>query len=257
MFIVLLYSGPYTRHTEKNKKFKQTGDTRCIYRNELDKACFQHDSAYADRKDLINRTKSDNVLRDKAYDIASNPEYDGYQRGLASMVYKCFDKKSTSGPTAEPSSLECSSLERCSLERSSLERMASGFKKLKNSSSILADELHKHVIKKFEKRKVYSQFKDKIWGVDLADMQSLSRKNKDIKYLLYAIDLYSKYPFVIPLKYKKGISIVNAFNKRIKQSNRKPNKIWIDQGGEFYINVFKKWLSENDTNMYLTYNEGK
>ena len=102
------------------KKIKQTGDTRYIYRNELDKACFQHDSAYADHKDLINRTEADKNLRDKAYDIASNPEYDGYQRGLASMVYTFFDKKS----------------------------MGSGFKKLKNttkssslerSSSILAD----------------------------------------------------------------------------------------------------------------------
>ena len=73
-------------------------------------------------------------------------------------------------------------------------------------------------------------------GVDLADMQSLSRKNKGIKYLLCAIDLYSKYAFVIPLKDKKGISLVNAFNKIIKQSNRKPNKIWVDQGGEFYNN---------------------
>ena len=73
-------------------------------------------------------------------------------------------------------------------------------------------------------------------------MQSLSRKNKGIKYLLRAIDLYSKYAFVIPLKDKKGISIVNAFNKIIKQSNRKPNKIWVDQGGEFYNNVFNKWL---------------
>ena len=71
------------------------GDTRYIYRNELDKASFQHDSAYVDHKDLINRTKSDKVLRDKAYDIASNPEYDGYQRGLASMLYKFFDKKPT------------------------------------------------------------------------------------------------------------------------------------------------------------------
>ena len=79
-----------------------------IYRNELDKACFQHDSAYADHKDLINRTEADKVLRDKAYDIASNPKYDGYQRGLASMVYKFFDKKST----AEPSALARSSLER-------------------------------------------------------------------------------------------------------------------------------------------------
>ena len=72
--------GPFTRHKERIKKFKQTGDTRYIYRNELDKACFQLDSAYADHKDLINGTKSDKVLRDKACDIASNPEYDGYQR---------------------------------------------------------------------------------------------------------------------------------------------------------------------------------
>ena len=85
--------GPFTRHKERTKKIKQTGDTRYIYRNELDKVCFQHDSTFADHKDLINRTKSDKVLRDKAYDIASNPEYDGYQRGLASMVYKFFDSK--------------------------------------------------------------------------------------------------------------------------------------------------------------------
>ena len=227
---------PFTRHKERIKKFKSTGDTRYIYRNELDKACFQHDSAYADHKDLINRTEADKVLRDKAYDIASNPEYDGYQRGLASMVYKFFDKKSTGEP-------------------SSLERMGSGI--ARDSSSILADELHKPVIKKFNKRKVYSQFKDNIWGVDLAAMQSLSRKNKGIKYLLCAIDLYSKYVLVIPLKDKKGISIDNAFNKIIKQSNRKPNKIWVDQGGEFYNNVFKKWLSDNDIIMYSTYNEGK
>ena len=221
--------GPFTRHKERIKKFKQTGDTRYIYRNELDKACFQYDSAYANHKDLINRTKSDKVLRDKAYNIASNPEYDGYQRGVASMVYKFFDKKS----------------------------MGSGINTAKLSSSILADELHKPVIKKFEKRKVYSQFKDNIWGVDLAEMQSLSRKNKGIKYLLCAMDLFNKYAFVIPLKDKKGISIVNAFDKIIKQSNRKPNKIWVDQGGEFYYNVFKKWLSDNDIIMYSTYNEDK
>ena len=89
-----------------------------------------------DNEDLINRTKSDKVLRDKAYNIASNPEYDGYQRGLASMVYKCFDKKSMGSGTAEPSSLK------------------------------LADELHKPVIRKFNKRKVYSQFKDNIWRVE-------------------------------------------------------------------------------------------
>ena len=143
------------------------------------------------------------------------------------MVYKFFDKKS----------------------------MGSGI--ARDSSSILADELHKPVIKKFNKRKVYSQFKDNIWGVDLADMQSLSRKNKGIKYLLYVIDLFSKHAIVVPLKDRKGISIVNAFVKIIKQSNRKPNIIWVDQGGEFYNNFFKKWLSNNGIIMYSTYNEGK
>ena len=107
------------------------------------------------------------------------------------------------------------------------------------------------------KKKLYSQFKDNIWGVDLADMQSLSRKNKGIKYLLCAVDLYSKYAFVIPLENKKGISVTNGFNKIIKQSNVKSNKIWVDQGGEFYNNVFKKWLSDNNIIMYSTYNEGK
>ena len=152
------------------------------------------------------------------------------------MVYKFFDKKfigsSIAGSTAKPSSLKRSSLK-------------------------LADELHKPVIRKFNKRKVYSQFKDNIWGVDLADTQSLSKNNKDIKYLLCATDLFSKYTFIVPLKDKKGNSIVNAFNKIIKQSNRKPNKIWVDQGGEFYNRDFKKWLLSNDIIMYSTYNEGK
>ena len=85
--------GPFTRHKERIKEFKCTGDMPYIYRNELDKACFQHDSAYADHKDLVNRTEEDKVLRDKVYDIASNPEYYGYQRGLANMVYNFFDKK--------------------------------------------------------------------------------------------------------------------------------------------------------------------
>ena len=90
---------------ERIKKFKQTGDTHYIYRNDLDKTCFQNDSAYADNKDLINRTKVDKVLKYKTYNIASNPEYDGYQRGLASMVYKFFDKQSMGSGTTKSSSL--------------------------------------------------------------------------------------------------------------------------------------------------------
>ena len=84
--------GPFTKNKEKVQKFKDTGDTSYIYKNELDKVCFQHDMAYGEFKYLKRRTYSDNVLRDKAFNIAKNPKYDGYQRGLASMVYKCFDK---------------------------------------------------------------------------------------------------------------------------------------------------------------------
>ena len=159
-----LACGPFNKHKERIKKFNQTGDTRYIYRNDPDKACFQHDSAYADNKDLINRTRADKVLRDKAHDIASNPEYDGYQRGLASMVYKFFDKKTMGSGAVEP-----------------------------NESLKLADELNKPIIRKFNKRTVYSSFKDNIWGVDLADMQLLSKFNKGIRFLLSVIDIFSKY----------------------------------------------------------------
>ena len=86
--------GPFTKNKERIKKFEETGDTSYIYKNELDKACFQHDMAYGDFKDLKRRTASDKILRDKAFNIAKNPKYDEYQRGLASMVYKFFDKNS-------------------------------------------------------------------------------------------------------------------------------------------------------------------
>ena len=80
--------GPFTKNKERIEKFMQTGNTDFIYKNELDKACFQHDMAYGKTKDLGKRTQSDKVLKDKAFRIASDPNYAGYQRGLASMVYK-------------------------------------------------------------------------------------------------------------------------------------------------------------------------
>ena len=117
------------------------------------------------------------------------------------------------------------------------------------------------------KKKVYSTFKDNIWGVDLADMQLLSKYNKAIRFLLCVIDIFSKYAWVVPLKDKKGISIVKAFQIILKQSNRsvqdtsaqhvKPNKIWVDKGSEFYNAYFKKWLRDNNIVMYSTHNEGK
>ena len=83
--------GPFTKNKQRNQKFMQTGDTNYIYRNELDKAYFQHDMVYGDFKDLKRRTQSNKVLNDKAFEIANNSKYVGYQRGLASMVYKFSD----------------------------------------------------------------------------------------------------------------------------------------------------------------------
>ena len=115
-----------------------------VYRNELDKACFQHNIDYGKSKDLVKGTQSDKVLGDKAFKIASDPKYNGYQIGLAS---KFFNRKfSGSGIAIEP-------------------------------NYQLADELHKPIIRKFKKGNVYSPFRGNIWGVDLADMQLLSKYN--------------------------------------------------------------------------------
>ena len=190
----LTYSspGPFTKSKERIRKFKETGDSRYIYRNELDKARFQHDMTYGDSK----RTAADKVLRDKACNIAKDPKYDGYQRGLDSMVYKFFDKKTRD----------------------------SGIKSMQQNEK-LAEKLHKPIIRKFKKRKVCSTFKDNIWGTDLADMQLIRKFNKGVRFLLCVIDIFSKYAWVVPLKDKKGVSIVNAFQKVLDQSDHKPNKI--------------------------------
>ena len=85
--------GPFTKNKGRVQKFKETGDTSYIYKNELDKACFQHDMAYGDFKDIARRTASDKVLREETFNIAKNPKYDGFQTGLTSMVYKFIDRK--------------------------------------------------------------------------------------------------------------------------------------------------------------------
>ena len=118
-------------------------------------------------------------------------------------------------------------------------------------------KLHKLIIRKFKKRKVYSAFKDNTWGDDLADMQLMSKFNKKFRLLLCVIDIISKYAWLVPLKGKKGVSIVNAFQKILDDSKRKPNKIWVDKGSEFYNSSMKSWLHGNDIVMYPTHKEGK
>ena len=127
-----------------------------ISKNRLDAASFQHDSAYAKYKDRLNRKKSDVVLKNKALKISLDPKVNGYQRGLASMVYKFFNER------AKGSSIK--------------------YDKKLDENKRLAEELHQPIIKKFEKRKVYSSFKDNIWGVGL--MSLISKFNKGIEYLL-------------------------------------------------------------------------
>ena len=104
--------------------------------------------------------------------------------------------------------------------------------------------MHKPIIRKLRKREVHSSFIDNIWGADLADMQLICKFNKGIRFLLFAIDIFSKYVSVIPLEDKKGIAITNAFQKILDESNRKPNKIWVDKGNEFYNKSIKSWLEK-------------
>ena len=121
--------------------------------------------AYGDFKDLARRTASDKVLRDKAFNIAKNPKYDGYQRGLASIVYNFFDKTSA----------------------------GSGVNMQAKPNQKLAEELHKPIIRQFKKRTVYSGFKDSIWGTDVSDMQLISKFNKEFRFLLCVDTIKIKY----------------------------------------------------------------
>ena len=156
--------------------------------------------AYGDFKDLKRRTFSDKVLRDKAFNIAKNPKYEGYQRGTPSVVYKFLNKKSK----------------------------GSGVNTHLNKSAFnneqLAKELPKPIIKTFKKRTLYSGSKDYIWGADLADMQLISKFNNGFRFLICVIDIFSKYAQVVLLKDKKGLSIVNFVQKILNDLDRKSKK---------------------------------
>ena len=184
---------------------------------------------FGDFRDFTRRTASDKILRDKAFNIAKNLKYTGYQLGLASMVFKLFDKKSS----------------------------GSCIKYGNMSDQQLVEEFHKPVITKFNKRKVQPPFIDNIWGADIDNMQLIGKFNKEIRFLLCVIDISIKYAWVIPLKDKKDITITNAFQKILKESNRKSNKIWVQKGSELYHRSMKSWLEKNAIGIYSTDNEGK
>ena len=161
--------GLFTKHRERTQKLRETGNLKYLYRNELGKACFVYDTAYSYSKDLAKTSISDKILKDRAYEISRNRRNCRHQRVLTSAAYKFVDTKTGYGVSANEQ---------------------------------LAEELYKPVIKKFKRRKVCARFKDNIWAADLAEMESLSSK-KNVKYLLFDIDVLTKYAWVKPLKYKK------------------------------------------------------
>ena len=189
--------GRFTKNKERIQKFKDTGDTSYTYKNKLDKACFHHDMTWGNFKDLARRTASHKVLRDKAFNIAKYPKYDSYQKRLVSMVYNFFDKKWKGSGVNIPLEI----------------------------NEQLGEELHKPIVRNLKKKPVYSRFKDNIWGGYLADMRQISKSSKGFRFLLYVIDVFSKYAWVVPLKDIKGVSIVDTFQKILDDSNRKTNKI--------------------------------
>ena len=130
----------------------------------------------------------------------------------------------------------------------SKQKLGFGFEKL-------ANELHKPIIRNFKRRKVnFGDFPNEIWSADLIDLKKLKKYNNGFQYIFNIIDLYSRHAWSIPIKNKTGTSIVEAFDS-IRGS--KPKKLWVDNGSEFYNKIFKKWLNDNNIEMYSTFNEGK
>ena len=125
------------------------------------------------------------------------------------------------------------------------------------SNQKLAKEIHKPIIRKFEKWKVYSSFIDKILGAYLANIQLISKFNKRFWFLLCVINIFSKYAWIVLSKDKNSITIFDVFQEILNESGCKPNKIWADKGNEFYNRSMKSWLQDNDLEIYSTHNEGK
>ena len=143
---------------------------------------------------------------------------------MESIVYKCIDKEAGQTRTGISKNQE------------------------------FTNELHNPITRKFQRRKLYSSYRDNIQGADLVDLQLLSKYNKGIRFLLFIADIYSKYVQVFSLKDKKGITITGEFQKNLDEFRHKPSKIWLDQDSEFYN---KLWFHENSIEIYSTHNEGK
>ena len=184
---------PFTKNKERIQKFKERGGSSYIYKNKADKACFQHDMAYKNFKDLARRTASDKLLLIKHLILLKVLNIMDIKEDFLLWFTNFLTKKTVS--------------------KASFKNVGSGVNIPLESNEELAEELQKPIIRKFKKRAVYSRSKDNIWGADLADMQLISKFNKGFRFLLCVIDIFSKYSWVVPLKNKKGVTITMRFKK--------------------------------------------
>jgi transposase InsO family protein len=213
------FCGPGTRYEQR---------VREGYRgiNELDGMCKLHDQFYNENTETKTRNVSDIALAHRAAEIARNPMYDDVQRKDAKFISDIMKTKAKFG-----------------------------FGLAWNEE--LAKELHAPVKRKFQRRRVVSYEVDDVWSCDLVEMQEWSKENKDFRYLLNIVDVYSKFAWSVPLLDKKSHTVLEAFKKIVKTSGRKPGHIWVDEGKEFYNSKMDAWIKENNIIRYSTHGEHK
>jgi transposase InsO family protein len=212
--------GPGTKHKDRIENYIKTGDTSHIFKNDLDKFCFYHDSSYDKYKDVPNRQIADKKLMDGAYEIVSDQSRNGYERMLASMIYKFFEKKIQLGQGIQ--------------------------------DDILVEELHKPIRHNFQRRKVVAHKAHQIWACDLVDMTSVYT-DSGYRYILNVVDCFSKYAWSIPLKSKKTEELIEAFKRLFK--SQKPEKLWWDEESGVYSEKFQLFLMKENVSLYSTGSE--
>ena len=225
------FCGPFT----KLEKRLQQGYTGV---NNLDRACLQHDIAYNQNSDTNNRNIADDILAKAAMDIANDVNAPAYERQQGRTVAAIMAAKSRFGLGIKP-------------------KKQVKFVEQHDFSDALAEELHRGLRRKFQRRRVQVFGVDEIWSADLVDMQYFSKNNDGFRYLLTVIDVLSKFAWAVPLKDKTGKSVATAFEKIVKESDRKPMKLWVDKGTEFYNNVMDQFLRENKIDRYSSESEFK
>ena len=252
--------GPGTKHKERIKKFLETKDVTNLYKNDLDKACFLHDSGYSKFKDVEGRRPYDKKLIEDSKKII-NSNLDGFQRGYASMINKFFSKKIGG---------ELSRREINTLKKTHYNPLTgySSMNELHRRTGIPTSKIkewletqdtytkHKPIVRKFKRRKVITGGVNHQWQADLVELQEFAKVNDGYRYLLTVIDIFSKYAWAIPIKNKTGNEVTKAFEK-IFNINGGPLAIQSDKGVEFLNKKTQNLFKSKNIKSFVTENETK